>query len=123
MRMDWASDQSLLVRELDDALGLFQALHRELAPGVTDLSPARRSVLVRFDLRVTDHEAVEQWVRGTSFTPGEFAGRHVEIGVRYDGPDLAEVAAAAGLRVDEVIAMHSGTEYIAFFLGFAPGFA
>lgn len=123
MRMVWASDQSLLVRELDDALGLFHALHRERAPGVTDLSPARRSILVRFDLRVTDHDAVERWVRGTKFEPGAFAGRRIEIGVRYDGPDLAEVAAAAGLSEDEVIAMHSGTEYIAYFLGFAPGFA
>ena len=126
MRMVWASDQSLLVRELDDALGLFHALRRTLgeAPGVTDLSPARRSLLVRFDLRVTDHETVERWVRDASLdSQAPYVGKRVEIGVRYDGPDLAEVAAAAGLSVEEVVAMHSGVEYIAYFLGFAPGFA
>jgi KipI family sensor histidine kinase inhibitor len=53
-------------------------------------------------------------------------GRLVEIPVRYgrdDGLDLAAIAAERGLTVDEVIDAHSGTEYEAYFLGFAPGFA
>ncbi len=53
----------------------------------------------------------------------QFCGRRVEIGVRYDGPDLAEVAQASKLSIPEVIDLHSGTEYTAYFLGFAPGFA
>jgi KipI family sensor histidine kinase inhibitor len=51
------------------------------------------------------------------------AGRLVEIPVRYDGADLADVAQATGLTVDEVVRLHSGTEYRVHLLGFAPGFA
>ncbi len=47
----------------------------------------------------------------------------VRLPVRYDGPDLASVASATGLSVDEVVARHSGATYRAAFGGFAPGFA
>ncbi len=47
----------------------------------------------------------------------------VEIPVRYDGPDLAEVAELTGLSVREVIAAHTGTDWRVAFGGFAPGFA
>lgn len=50
-------------------------------------------------------------------------GRLVEIPTDYDGPDLAETAERSKLSVDELIAVHSGREYRAFFLGFLPGFA
>src|SRR5690606_19723136 len=45
--------------------------------------------------------------------------------VCYEGeaaPDLAAVAATLGIRVDELIAAHSGTEYRVYMLGFLPGF-
>jgi KipI family sensor histidine kinase inhibitor len=47
----------------------------------------------------------------------------VEIDVRYDGPDLADVATLAGVDVDEIVARHSCAEYTVLFLGFRPGFA
>lgn len=47
----------------------------------------------------------------------------VRIQVRYDGPDLEEVAAAAGVEPSEVARLHSAREYHAAFIGFAPGFA
>jgi KipI family sensor histidine kinase inhibitor len=47
----------------------------------------------------------------------------IEIPVRYDGPDLAAVASAAGLSVHEVVSLHSAATYRAAFTGFAPGFA
>ena len=40
-----------------------------------------------------------------------------------DGPDLADVASLNGLRPEDVVALHAGTEYRVYFLGFAPGFA
>lgn len=47
----------------------------------------------------------------------------LEIPVRYDGPDLAEVAALTGLTEAEVVAAHTGTPWQVAFGGFAPGFA
>jgi KipI family sensor histidine kinase inhibitor len=43
--------------------------------------------------------------------------------VRYDGPDLNEVARLMALSPEEVAARHLGAEYVVGFLGFAPGFA
>lgn len=47
----------------------------------------------------------------------------VEIHVRYDGVDLPEIAAASGLTIDEVIALHTGRSYVVKMIGFVPGFA
>ncbi len=47
----------------------------------------------------------------------------ITIPVRYDGPDLEAVAAAAGVDVDRVIALHTQADYLVAFMGFAPGFA
>ena len=46
-----------------------------------------------------------------------------EIVVRYDGPDLDEVARLTGLTHAEVVAAHTGTPWRVAFGGFAPGFA
>jgi KipI family sensor histidine kinase inhibitor len=46
----------------------------------------------------------------------------IEIGVRYDGADLDEVATVTGLSPQEVVAAHTGTPWQAAFAGFAPGF-
>ncbi len=51
------------------------------------------------------------------------AGRTHEIPVRYDGEDLAELAALHGLSVEEAIGLHLAPLYRVAFLGFSPGFA
>nr|WP_062334794.1 carboxyltransferase domain-containing protein [Herbidospora sakaeratensis] len=53
----------------------------------------------------------------------DLGGETVEIPVVYDGADLADVAFLAGISVEEVIARHTGSEFVAGWLGFAPGFA
>lgn len=47
----------------------------------------------------------------------------IEIPVKYNGPDLADVAERTGLTVDEVIERHSSRSYRAYMSGFVPGFA
>jgi KipI family sensor histidine kinase inhibitor len=51
------------------------------------------------------------------------AGRLVEIPTYYDGPDLTETAERSNISIDELVKLHTGREYRAFFLGFLPGFA
>ena len=95
---------------------------------LTDVVPGMNNLTVVFDPLVSDGTTVlaelEQLWSGAdeaSFTP-----REVLIPVRYggaDGPDLDDVARHTGLSPDEVIARHSGADYIVFFLGFQPGFA
>ncbi|NHC45285.1 5-oxoprolinase subunit B family protein [Motilibacter aurantiacus] len=108
----------------DDVLGAYFALASSVPPGVTDLVPAQRTVLVTFDPTLTTAEAVAAWAWSTPpRAAGAAPGRTVEIPVAYDGEDLAEVAAAAGLTVEDVVRLHSATEFRAAFCGFAPGFA
>jgi UPF0271 protein len=45
------------------------------------------------------------------------------VHVRYDGPDLDEVARTAGVTPDEVCALHAGRVYEVSVVGFLPGFA
>ncbi|GGX73497.1 allophanate hydrolase [Litorimonas cladophorae] len=52
-------------------------------------------------------------------------GKLVEIPVNYGGafgPDMETICASAKLSVDEVIALHSQSEYRVCMMGFIPGF-
>ncbi|GAB1645462.1 5-oxoprolinase subunit B family protein [Krasilnikovia sp. MM14-A1259] len=109
---------------LDEALALYAALRAAALPGVVDLVPAARTVLVCLDPDVTSPDAVRAAVAGLpADQPATADAGTVEIAVRYDGPDLAEVAAYTGLSTDAVVAAHTGTEWTVAFAGFAPGFA
>jgi KipI family sensor histidine kinase inhibitor len=110
--------------ELDDVLG-FQAAVTELdLAGVEELVPAARTLLVRFDPTVTNADRLGAVLREVSPVDRPVsASREVVIPVVYNGEDLAEVAAEAGLSVASVIERHSSGSYVSAFCGFAPGFA
>ncbi|GAA3607074.1 allophanate hydrolase subunit 1 [Kineosporia mesophila] len=46
----------------------------------------------------------------------------ITLDVRYDGPDLKEVASLTGLSVRQIVEIHTGTDFHAALSGFAPGF-
>lgn len=48
-------------------------------------------------------------------------GRRVTVDVRYDGADLREAAEQLGLSPRDIIEIHSGTDHVVEFFGFAPG--
>ena len=126
-----ASDSSLLIRfghEINPALnrlviGLFRYLHQSNPAWLINLHPAYCTLLIDFDPRLTTHADVEAFVRSRPVSYFAPIGKRVDVPVRYNGPDLAFVAAFHHLALDEVIALHSSTEYLVAFLGFAPGFA
>jgi KipI family sensor histidine kinase inhibitor len=111
------------VDDLDEALALYAALRDAALPGVTDLVPAARTVLVRLDPAVTSPARVRSAVADLPVdrTRRPDAGT-VTVPVRYDGPDLADVAAHTGLTEADVIARHTGSAWTVAFAGFAPGF-
>ena len=86
-------------------------------PGVIDVVPAARTVLVTHDGSL-DTEMLREPTDATSAR-----GDTVTIDVVYDGVDLDDVAAATGMTVDDVVRLHSGAEYTVAFCGFMPGFA
>lgn len=97
-------------------------------PGLLGCIPTYESVLIEFDAMATSAEAI------TAVTTAElelvdadepllFAPKRFRVPVVYGGetgPDLDEVARITGLTVDEVVELHSATEYVVRCLG-APG--
>jgi KipI family sensor histidine kinase inhibitor len=111
------------VDDLDAALALYAALRSAALPGVVDLVPAARTVLIKIDPAVTSPAAVREATAALRIDAQREAGSGtVEIPVRYDGPDLAEVAERTGLSPDEVVALHTGSRWTVAFAGFVPGF-
>jgi KipI family sensor histidine kinase inhibitor len=126
MRLMPCGDTALLVEvdDLPDVLALYRELAREVDPGVVDLVPAARTLLVRFDPVVTTAEAVRRWVADVRYDADAApAGDTVEIPVVYDGEDLATTAEAVGWSVADLVAAHSGQRWLVGFAGFMPGFA
>lgn len=127
-------DAALLL-ETDDIDGVL-AIDAVLAPlvetrqgvwaDVDDLVPAARTLLV-VARPSTDLDALARAVITAAATASRVSAEAhspvVEILVRYDGPDLEEVARLTGLAVDEVVLAHTQTPWRVGFGGFAPGFA
>ena len=90
-------------------------------PGVTELVPAARTVLVMHDDGFDRALLVPPLPGALAATHG--AAEPVLVPVRYDGEDLAEVASATGLTIDEVVELHTATTYRVAFCGFMPGFS
>lgn len=112
------------VADLAAVLALHAALAADPPAGVDDLVPAARTVLVAFDPSRISSDAVRSWITAASRrTPDAVApGPLVEIPLRYDGVDLASTAELLGIRVADLIARHSTSEWTVAFSGFAPGF-
>jgi KipI family sensor histidine kinase inhibitor len=93
--------------------------------GILNLHPAFVSVLIDFDPRLRSHAEIEALVHERMDSAPERVSdpsRLVEIPVRYDGPDLEDVARHVNLTPEQVIALHSSAEYEVAFVGFSTCF-
>ncbi len=106
------------------AAGLAARLEREPFDGFEEAIPTFRSVLVCHD-PAADPEAIRahtldlaRRVRGEREAPP----RRIEFPCVYDGEDLPEVAAQAGVSAAELIRLHAERDYRVFLIGFTPGF-
>jgi KipI family sensor histidine kinase inhibitor len=123
-----AAGKSALLLEVDSDAEV-ASLHRELMNrqedgrlgSVVEIVPAARTVLLdglaRPELVAAQFEG---WLPQSSAPP---EGDAVTVPTRYDGEDLAEVAALWGVSTTEAVRIHTGAEYRVAFCGFAPGFA
>ncbi|MFJ8661435.1 allophanate hydrolase subunit 1 [Streptomyces sp. NPDC093795] len=105
-----------------------EAFHAELLrrraagtlPAVREIVPAARTVLLD---GVADPDRLAAELTGWEVGPSPArVGAAIEIPVRYDGPDLAEVAALWGVSVEAAVRIHTAAEFRVAFCGFAPGF-
>ncbi|MBC8014251.1 MAG: 5-oxoprolinase subunit PxpB, partial [Sporomusaceae bacterium] len=113
---------------------LAQYLTRLLAskknPGIIEVIPTYRSVMINFDALVITRSKLSELVRQTLNEikvqdMERLSSKVVYVPVCYGGvfgPDLEFVARYTGLSAQEVIAIHASTPYLVYMLGFTPGF-
>ncbi|WP_327322208.1 5-oxoprolinase subunit PxpB [Streptomyces sp. NBC_01210] len=126
MRALPVGDRALLVELNDgDEAG---ALHAELLrrraagtlPAIQEIVPAARTVLLDgLDEPGSFARELAEWQIPALHARVQDA---IEIPLRYDGPDLADVAALWQVAEEDVADIHSTAEYRVAFCGFAPGF-
>lgn len=97
-------------------------------PGLVEMVPTYRSLLVSFDPMVASFENIKQSIENADDQSDDSAAsesRVVKIPTLYAGEyglDIEFVAQNAGLSIDDVVSIHSGTDYLVYMMGFAPGF-
>jgi KipI family sensor histidine kinase inhibitor len=99
-------------------------------PGVADIVPGSRTVLVKLD-RPAYQAPTRQRLAALRVDRAEITASagpqdraaDVVIDVVYDGADLDEVARLTEMDPGQVVASHTGTLWRVGFGGFAPGFA
>jgi KipI family sensor histidine kinase inhibitor len=107
-------------------------VHGRALPWIRDVVPALGGLAIHFD---PDEPAVH----GDAFAAAlnlvgeclkeglpkaEDVVRTIEVPVCYEpefAPDLAEIAAASKVTVDEAITLHAGSDFRVLMIGFAPG--
>jgi inhibitor of KinA len=130
-----AGDRALVVefgdrvdRALSERVLRLDAILRTNAPkGLVETVPTFRSLMIYYDPLVIRRAELERAITGLigpSDSPRN-GGRLWRVPACYEGeyaPDLAEVARLTRLTAAEVVALHSGTRFHVYMLGFLPGF-
>ena len=97
--------------------------------GIIELVPTYCALLVEYDALLYSYSEIcniiePTFEEGMANTTNELV-TVVEVPTVYGGefgPDLSFVASHNHLSEDEVISIHSGTDYLVYMLGFIPGF-
>lgn len=136
VRMSPAGDQGILVNfgneisvQINRRIRNFiKKIEDEHIKGVNEVIPSYTSLLVLYDRHVISYRKLERRLEKLVY-----AGQEVGVGkatcyiipVCYQEKyalDIMDVAQINGLSPEEVINIHSGTDYLIYMLGFLPGF-
>ena len=107
-------------------LALDAALSKKALPGVLELVPTIRSLMIHYDPLAIDRAALVAAVRGIDTGATETKpARRWTIPCCYDaqfGEDVATIAEQLRMTPERVVALHSGATFQAYMYGFLPGF-
>ena len=114
-------------RHIRQTIERIKALQLE---GIIELVPTYCALLVEYDAMLYSYSEICNIIEptleeGMTDTTNELV-TVVEVPTVYGGefgPDLSFVASHNHLSEDEVISIHSGTDYLVYMLGFIPGFS
>jgi inhibitor of KinA len=130
-----AGDRALIVefgdrvdRALSERVLRLDAIIRSNPPvGIAETVPTFRSLTVYYDPLLTSRHELERAIGALLDLEDRprTGARLWHVPVCYEGefaPDLAAVAHLTDLTPGEVVALHSGTRFHVYMLGFLPGF-
>ncbi|GMR23686.1 MAG: 5-oxoprolinase subunit PxpB [Acidobacteriota bacterium] len=95
-------------------------------PGYQEAIPSYRSLLVFYEPSSTTFDDARKHVHEllTILDPSKLPTPPLkEVPTVYDGDDLDDVSRQTGMSREDVIRLHSETEYRVYMVGFTPGFA
>lgn len=108
-------------QDLGDSQRALHWLQGQNRPEIAEIIPGARTLLLRLDSALPA-ELVRTLIEIELPPVPPAESGLVIIDVRYDGPDLGEVADRLQLGVGELIKHHTDQEWTVAFCGFAPGF-
>lgn len=123
-------DRAMLVRfstGLSDtanraAIGLARQLETDCPDGVEEIAPGLVSVLLRLSETADFGRLRGELMLRIGVESPDLPGAEHDIAIRFDGPDLDEVAERTGLARRDFIGHHSSRPLRVLATGFAPGF-
>ena len=107
---------------------IINLLEKDRIHGLIEWIPTYRSILFTYNPSIVSFNSIIEFLQELenikdeiSFSPPLVTEIPTVYGGEY-GPDLTYVAQHNGLSIEDVIAIHSGTDYLIYMLGFTPGF-
>jgi len=103
-------------------------IDKDKHPYIIDILPTYRSVLIQYDVRKISYKEVVEKLKeyeNANVSKQEEEVRLIKLPTVYGseyGPDIEFVANHNNLSVEEVIKIHTSTDYLVYMLGFIPGF-
>lgn len=96
--------------------------------GIEEVIPTYRSILIIYNPLIIDYQDIIDKLKKMETHLNDTSNNEVRIielptvyGGEY-GPDIEFVAKHNNLTIEEVIQIHSSTDYLLYMLGFTPGF-
>lgn len=109
-------------------IALANSIENHAIDGVAEIVPTYRSLFVVYDPLATNWETVKKAIclRLTKLETTGFKTREWLFPVLYgppDGWDIELLAETKGLTPDDVVEIHSATQFSVYMIGFSPGYA
>ncbi len=125
LSVEFANEISLETNQ--KVCALKAGLEKKAIRGVQELIPTYRALLILYDPLLVEWTAIKTAIAECIGSIGSIALPKkliTEIPVLYEGEyamDIEEIAKLENKTVEEVIGMHSRSDYYVYMLGFAPG--
>lgn len=124
--MEWS--QHINIETINEITSLSKSIESKQINGVIDIVPAYASLTVFYEPEIINFVQIVEFINEIAVESVQntyIPGKIWEIQVTYSNgseKDMASLIKHSGLTRNEVINMHTSTEYTVYFLGFLPGF-